>query len=232
MGTADCSYICHCDDGSDYAVKDENAGKYIPHTEWFCKHLGDQVGIASPECRLVEVNGAVAFGSRWESSHQPENWWLRVQSGEIEKSRVAPVLSRIFAFDLFVQNEDRHAKNYIVRPQADDKLSFLAFDYSQAWMTTGWPLTAPPMNPTIVTCQNFKLINQILGGILDISEALFVLDNLYKTDAVRIEMIIDSHPSCWIDAGDKDRILTFWKDGEAQNRIDLIRKGFGNGDYI
>ncbi len=90
LGTADCSLICHCDDGSDYAVKNASSGKFVAHSEWFCKHLGDQVGIASPECRQVEVNGETAFGSRWESGHNPADWWLRVKSGEIDLARIAP----------------------------------------------------------------------------------------------------------------------------------------------
>lgn len=88
------------------------------------------------------------------------------------------------------------------------------------------------MNPSIVTRKNFKLINTMLGGILDVSEALFVLEKLENMDIVSIETIIEKHPEDWLGAGDKENILTFWKEGDAQTRIEEIRKGFGNGAYI
>ena len=138
LGTADCHLICYCDDGCDYAVKTLADGLYIPHSEWFCKHLGDLIGIASPDCRLVEVNGETAFGSRWESGHDPKDWVGRLKNGQIEKSRAIPTVSRIFAFDLFVNNEDRHTNNYIVRPQNKGWsfcLIMITFSYRASSMT-------------------------------------------------------------------------------------------------
>ena len=232
LGTAHCSFICHCDDGSDYAVKDSNSGPYVKHSEWFCKLLGDSVGIASPECRIVEVNGEEAFGSRWESKHDPENWVLRIQAGLIDIKRVAPTISRIFAFDLFVENIDRHTNNYIVRPQANNNWSFLAFDYSKAWLATGWPLKTPPMNPAAATTKNFKTINKYLGGILDIDEAMYVLDNILSTHSDRIEMILSSQPKSWLEDAKKNSILSFWKNGQMETRVKIIKKGLANGIYI
>ncbi len=113
-GTADCNLFCFCDDGCDYAVKTTNPNKLVPHSEWFCTHLGEMVGLASPPCKLVELQNDVAFGSRWESGHDPDQWWIRATNGQIDAQHIAPTLSRIFAFDLFVGNIDRHAKNYIV----------------------------------------------------------------------------------------------------------------------
>ena len=48
----------------------------------------------------MEVNGATFFGSRWETGHNPQDWWIRVKNGEIERDRVAPTVSRILAFDM------------------------------------------------------------------------------------------------------------------------------------
>lgn len=232
LGTADCSLICHCDDGSDYAVKDISSGPDVMHSEWFCKHLGDFVGIASPECRLVEVNGEIAFGSRWESGHEPDNWWKRVKSGDIDAGRVAPTFSRIFAFDLFVNNEDRHAENYIVRPQANDQWSLLAFDHSRAWRATGWPLAKAPMQYRHTTTTNFKAINTLLGGIFLKDEFMFVINAIRDCSVDCVEKILTSQPESWLSKPDCDAICSFWKSRDFWERLDKIEEGLNNGSYV
>lgn len=232
MGTADCALICFCDDGSDYAVKDQNSGLYVCHSEWFCKHLGDSVGIASPECRLVEIKGEVAFGSRWESGHSPDDWWLRARSGDIEMDRISPVLSRIFAFDLFVNNEDRHGTNYIVRQQANQAWSILAFDYSRAWFAAGWPLCKPPMDSTTNTRDTFTKLNSMLGGFFDLTEALFVINALRNVKVDRIEQILNSQHISWLSKKERDAIVNFWQSSSFDERLNQIEEGLTNGDYV
>lgn len=232
LGTADCSLICHCDDGSDYAVKDANSGQNVEHSEWFCKHLGDRVGIASPECRLVEVNGYTAFGSRWESGHDPSSWWSKINLGEIEKDRVAPTISRILAFDLFVNNEDRHGGNYIVRPQVNDSWSFLAFDYSRAWMATGWPLADAPMDVNKMTTKNFRAINKIVGGMLDHSEFMFIINKLRDVPVAYINQILEYQHDTWLSEAHCDDIRLFWESSDFLKRLDKIEEGLKNGEYV
>ena len=131
-----------------------------------------------------------------------------------------------------MNNEDRHANNYIVRPQAGEKLSMFAFDYSRAWLATGWPLKQVPMVETFVTVSNFRKINQLLGGILDIDAARVVLGNLKNIDANMIETIIDQHPASWLSDAFKADILSFWQNGDALSRIEEIEKGLDNGEYV
>lgn len=231
LGTADCALICHCDDGCDYAVKDHTSGAYVQHSEWFCKHLGDRVGIASPECRLVEVNGAQAYGSRWETGHDPTTWWLRVKNGEIEKDRVAPVLSRVLAFDLFVNNVDRHASNYIVREQAGG-WSMLAFDHSRAWLASGWPLSAAPIPKSVVTVRNFAWFNRYLGGVLDAKQFRFVLNHLRDVPADYVEQILHYQASDWLSEMERDDIIVYWRSPHRMRRLDRIEEGLSNGEYV
>lgn len=232
LGTADCALICHCDDGSDYAVKDATSGQYVAHSEWFCKHLGDRVGIASPECRLVEVNGSAAFGSRWESGHDPSNWWLRVRNGEIDKDRIAPTISRIFAFDLFVNNIDRHAANYIVRPQVAGNLSFLAFDHSRAWRAVGWPLSGAPMDARHATVKNFIWFGRALGGILDKKEFRFVLNKIREVPTTYIDQILQYQADSWLSEIDRDDTILYWQSPHFCRRLDRIEEGLNRDQYV
>ena len=232
LGTADCAAICHCDDGSDYAVKDESSGPYVAHSEWFCKHLGDRVGIASPDCRLVENDGSVAFGSRWESGHDPSGWWIKVKNGEIDKDRVGSTISRILAFDLFVNNIDRHASNYIVRPQAGGNMSFLAFDHSRAWRATQWPLPGAPMGASQATVKNFIQIGRMLGGILEKKEFLFVLNKIRDVPASYIEQILQYQCDTWLSEIERDDTILYWQSPHFCRRLDRIEEGLNHDRYV
>lgn len=231
LGTADCDFFCFCDDGCDYAVKGRARGRYIPHSEWFCKHLGDAVGIPSPECRLVNVRGEVCFGSRWESGHDPNDWPDRLRQNRIERDRVIPTLSRIFAFDLFVNNIDRHTNNYIVRYQRSG-WSFLAFDHSRAWMSSGWPLPEPPMNENYATRRVMKFLNLFLGGTVDQAQMELLLERILSVKVDRIEDIMNCQHPDWLNVSDKDAILTFWSGDALRVRIEKIREGLKRGMYL
>jgi hypothetical protein len=120
-----------------------------PHSEWFCTKLAQAVGIASAPCAVVKMlDGTTAFGSRWEGGvlnpSVAGHWWEKVKSGEIPIDDIRGTLSRIYAFDNFVFNPDRHCGNFIVREQRNG-FAVLANDYSRAWLCNGFPLPALPM---------------------------------------------------------------------------------------
>ena len=213
-------------------MKDSTSGDFVAHSEWFCKHLGDRVGIASPECRLVEVNGETAFGSRWESGHDPENWWLRAKNAEIDVGRISPTISRILAFDLFVNNEDRHASNYIVRPQVNGDWSFLAFDHSRAWRAAGWPLPPAPMSDAVQTLSVFKAVHRVLGGILDKDEFMFVINKLREVPKSYINNILTAQHDGWLSEQKCNATIDFWQSDAFSKRIDAIEEGLNNDEYV
>jgi hypothetical protein len=136
LGTADCGLICRADDGLDYAIKDKSTDVAVPHSEWFCTHLAELVNIAAPPCKFVKVtDGTLAMGSRWEGGVIDRNTWTMRLGVDIKLPDLAPVLSRIYAFDHFIYNEDRHTGNLLVREQRNSGVVILAFDYSRAWLT-------------------------------------------------------------------------------------------------
>ena len=56
-------------------------------------------------------SGEFAFGSIWDASAHKNP--LAVLLGQDPGRQVAKILSRAYAFDLFVHNDDRHAGNYL-----------------------------------------------------------------------------------------------------------------------
>ncbi|WP_010163446.1 HipA family kinase [Sphingomonas sp. PAMC 26617] len=231
FGTADCSQVCRCDDGSDYAIKDDLEVAAVPHSEWFCTHLGELVGLASPPCKIVDVQGKACFGSRWETGHNARDWILRAQDGRIDFASLAPTLLRIYAFDLFVNNVDRHTNNYIVREQHFGT-ALLAFDYSRAWIVNGMPPPNMPMSSSHNTVQFIKGLRTIFGDFFQQNEADHVLDKLESTPVQAVDKIISSHPQEWLTKSQHNAILSWWKSDIRTSRISDIRKGVKDGEYL
>lgn len=213
LGSADCGQICRCDDGCDYVIKDGKTGGSValtPHSEWFCTQLGELVGIVSPQCKIVKMSDSTfVFGSRWEGGvlnpAAGGNWWDKVKTGDILLDDIKGPLSRIYAFDHFIHNPDRHTKNFIVRNQHTG-YAILANDYSRAWMCTGFPLPALPMNNSTVMTQRW-LSNLWSVKYIDKDESNIILEKIRNTSKDSVNRIIDGHPQDWLTQQNKEDIL-------------------------
>lgn len=124
---------------------------------------------------------------------ETKDWWIRAASGEIEFSLLAPTISRIFAFDLFIHNVDRHLTNYIVRKQRVGH-SVLAFDYSRAWLWNGFPLPALPMVHTSKTVAAMRYMTSQFGFFLSLNDIKLVCDRLKNVTSNDVERLITEHP--------------------------------------
>ena len=152
VGTADCKMTCRCDDSCDYAIKDATSHASVPHAEFFCTSLGELIGISAPPFAVVELlpGDPLVFGSRWlggavsGKATKGLAWWQLVQNNTLPLADIRTALSRIYAFDHFVHNVDRHANNFLVTPQLTGH-AVLAFDYSRAWTVHGFPLPSVPL---------------------------------------------------------------------------------------
>ncbi|MEG3147729.1 HipA family kinase [Sphingomonas sp. RT2P30] len=231
FGSADCALICRCEDGSDYAIKDSVKNAAMPHSEWLCTRLSEAAGIASPTCKIVSVEGDRWFGSRWETGHNPKDWWLRAISGDIDFALLAPTISRIFAFDLFVHNVDRHLNNYIVREQHFG-ISILSFDFSRAWLCNGDELPPLPMSPSENTIGAMRFLRQQFGEFIIKDEVDAVLDNLSLIALEQISGFINESPNEWLTLDQKSWIDNWWVSGARLDRIEGIREGIENGTYL
>lgn len=231
FGSADCALICRCEDGSDYAIKDNAKNGAMPHSEWFCTRLVEAVGVAAPACKVVSVQGDQWFGSRWETGHNPKDWWLRAIAKQIDFNLLAPTISRIFAFDLFVHNVDRHLNNYIVREQHFG-ISMLCFDFSRAWLCHGYPIPNTPMDTGTKTIMAMRYLRQEFGEFLVQDDIDTVLNNLTNLPTEKIEEIIAEHPQDWLTNYQKEWMVTWWGSAERAERIDRIKEDIGNGTYL
>ena len=231
FGSADCALICRCEDGSDYAIKDSAKNAAMPHSEWFCTRLSEAVGVAAPTCKIVSVQGDECFGSRWETGHNPRDWWLRAIAKQIDFDLLAPTISRIFAFDLFVHNVDRHLNNYIVREQHFG-ISILSFDFSRAWLCNGAPIPNTPMAFETNTIKAMRYLTSEFGNFLLETETNSVLETLEEISSDYIAQIVAEHPENWLTNAEKDWIIPWWKSSARLDRISKIKEDIANGTYL
>ena len=226
LASADASGVVRCDDGCEYAVKDDSKHSKTMHSEWFCSRLAEAVGIAVPPFKICErMDGTLVFGSRWEGGVPNEQWYEMVQNGTLKFDDVKALLANVFAFDNFVHNVDRHGKNYIVRPQKNGYALF-AHDYSRAWLRHALPLTGQ----NTVTAARWITAN--FGQYLNVASTEDTLDKIESIRDSDVSSIINGHPPSWITKLEADAIVTWWSSPARKQRLDGIRQGIKDGSYL
>jgi hypothetical protein len=224
--------VCRCDDGCDYVVKDGSKNICTPHDEWFCTRLAELIGIPSPPCIVIErADGALVFGSRWEGGVARDPWWEMVKRGDIALTDISDPLSRIYAFDHFVHNDDRHLKNFLFREQRNGWM-VLAFDYSRAWLCNGMPLPSLPFQANKNTILARRFLCHELGEYIDKAETDLTLNRLANVKETDVLNAINGHPEMWLSSAQKDEIVNWWRSNTRTNRIDQIRQGIHDGTYL
>lgn len=158
-------------------------------------------------------------------------WYERVSTGEISLTDLSSSLSRVYAFDQFVHNEDRHTDNVLIVPQYQGH-AVLAFDYSQAWLCFGFPLSPPPL-PHCKTVDVQRRLSVIWSSsYVDGQIVKETCDAISSLPAVIIEQIIASHPNNWLSANDRQAIIGWWGSEDMTLRLSQIVEGVENGNCL
>lgn len=221
QGSADLSMIVNARDGKDYAVKRTIDGRgKIPASELVCYELAYRALIPTPSYELIKLKGSeLGFGSLWEGgvkklTHDQEV--LDILFKRTPVNGLQRFLSRVYAFDLFVNNEDRHWGNYIWRDSFGGNLIALAFDFSRACFETGYH-GYDAFDPHCNTQKSFFLINLTKNYLR--SEAVECLDDLERITADDVSEILEGMPEKWLSKGERRDYIAWW---ESQERLDRI----------
>jgi hypothetical protein len=258
--SADCQTYCEANDGYQYAVKQVSDSRVFPFTpfdELFCYELARLCEIAVPQYSLLEMpDKTLAFGSVWEGGAVQDGMKLVFQdvmqggASFMEKQKLIERLSSIFAFDLFVHNEDRHDGNYLIRPAINAHV-LIAMDFSRSWTNLNCPIDRastimnPPIMPMLYVSPphatqyngqvsntyrfakifwNNQRLGQISGG------AFFrTLERLLGIERERIDSILSKVPDSWCSPARKTEILNWWCSSERIDRINHIKGAYQNG---
>ena len=230
LGTADLKTIVEGRDGKHYAVKTLNDGNgRVPASELFCYELAYRVVIPTPPYSLISMpTGDLAFGSAWEggvingnSQIDYPSFISGVLNGTIQVNNLKRFFSRLYAFDLFVNNVDRHWGNYLWRTSYGDSIIALAFDFSRASFEighAGFEATVASTKTQII----FSMLNVTKNYVRD--EAVACLEMIRKIGTDEISAILENFPSAWMSKSDKQKYIEWWGSAARQDRIDTLMK--------
>ena len=231
LGGVDCKETCRVG-GNLYAVKlnvpkSNVAGANAAHNEWFCASLAQRVGLLCPKFEQIKhcIDGQVWFGSQWIHGEK-KDWYITTQ----DFSCLVDDWSRIFAFDLFIYNSDRHLKNFLCIPEGKN-FRFYVMDHSRAWLFNGFPLMDLPMPDYSNTVQACRKIKEKFGVVINRDVAIDILDKIQAISGGDIDYILRLQPDGWL-ARSRRRAIIAWWNKEAIKRIAVIKKGIADGTFI
>ena len=232
--TADCLGMVDADDGGRYYIKDDAHGRPVRASEWLGTHIAEAVGIQAPAAVVIErANGSLVFGSRRivgvadDLITQTYLTTASVSNAALPIPGLGTVLSKIYALDMFLFNDDRHFGNYL---SIDDNgvRRLYAFDFSRAvfWQ---WPWNGYPA-PTTHTRTRGNVLRQLHG--FDAAAANAVLDNLGALALPTIEGFINQMPASWSPTDLRSQFVGVWSSGHCTARVQALRKGFSDGTLL
>lgn len=212
-------------DGKKYAVKrvsqKDNRG-LIPASELFCYELARAIFLPVPYYEIVKLKDSeLAFGSVWEGGVDIGDALDRVLTGEIETNNPKLILSKIYAFDLFVNNTDRHFNNYLVCLK-HEKHSIIAFDFSMAWYAGVDPFGYQALNPEYDTCRYHKII-RASKHYFDAELARNTLTEIDKISIDKVEQILRRMPDSWFSMQQRQEVLAWWDSSAKTERITRLK---------
>lgn len=231
LKSQDANEICFCGDDGGFVIKKNDKYPALPHIEWFCSSLARSVGVPQVDFSVVEhTDGNFWFGSSWKTG-QVKDWWTLAANGTIDFTHLSEDISRIYALDLFINNDDRHLNNYFVVNE-NGRSKIYSFDYSRSWLNKPFPLVGLVTDPATNTVKVREYLKANFGNYINVGAMTEVLDNIASIQQPRVSDIIAAHPNNWLTRADTDAILNWWNSGAVLTRVNEIKAGIQNGALL
>jgi hypothetical protein len=218
------------DDGLSYIVKDEAQGvASVRASEYLWLSIARAIALPAPAPEVIDNGqGRLLFGTRREQS-SIQSALMVLLAGRVTRGGVH--LSRIYAFDLFSANWDRHPGNYLVLEDGGGSLVVFAIDFSHVTSHPG--LTVAGRDPLITGCAtraHFPQVVQPYGA--DIPAAVEIADRLERLPSEIINAILTDIPDEWLSPPDKSAVLSWWGGSSRGVRAAAVKQGLQNGTLI
>lgn len=228
VGTARLRLRGIADDGMPYFMKRADPPG-VPATELLCSGLANAIGLAVPyfHIGLMPVDDEEVFASRQESGLEDSRLWFQNLLSNPCPPNVARQLSAWFAYDLFINNTDRHINNFLCR-DVGGVLTLHGFDFSEALLQEPWP-PSPVVRPGCNTLQT-RAVLAANGVPLDRNVALEHLDRLGVAPADWMRNAVAEVPTPWLDAPARLELDRWWREDRA-SRLDTIKQDINDGAY-
>ena len=224
QNSADLKIIGTGRNNKDYAIKLRTDGNgFVPASEMFCYELANIINIATPGFDILKLrDGSLAFGSVWEGGVSPvklDNDVFDILNGNVKVEGMKTFFSKVYAFDLFINNIDRHFGNYIFRGSFRGIIA-MAYDFSRAWYEIG-PFTYEAFDANNKTKVCIDIIKKTDN--FDKEEAIRTLQEISDVPKSAIEAILQNIPDNWLDIKFKEEFLDWWGDDDMAIRIEKIK---------
>lgn len=215
------------EDNKDYAIKrvsEAHSNGLIPASELFCYELARSIFLPVPDYEVVKLRDIeFAFGSVIEGGMELDNPIMRVLMGDrdIKVHNPKQLLSRVYAFDLFVNNTDRSFQNYLVRSSRQGHI-ILIFDFSMAWYAGGDPFGYQALNPEYDTYRNHKIIKGA-KHYFDAELARNTLTEIDKITTDKVQKILQLMPESWFSSTQRQEVIEWWDSVAKTERITRLK---------
>lgn len=233
-GTADAWGRVEASDSHIYVVKTDERGLWVRASEWVGTRLAEEMNMPCPTPKIIQLSdGQLGFGSRVITGTSDAAKTTQILTSVTVGTGVTPIpglkalLSSLFAFDMFINNIDRHDENYL---SVDDRGTrrFYAIDFGRSLFWGGALTTFPHANH--MTRRTFRNIVQRHG--FDPTAANSMLDRLGEIGSVKIEAAFSSMPDSWLEKAARQEFTDWWENGGRHTRLDALRKGLADGSLI
>lgn len=232
--TADALGEVLADDQHYYYVKGDAHGKIVRASEWICTHIAEDIHIGAPPPMVIEVkSGDVVFGSRRIAQVSDlvttANFLISptLSNSNPSTTGLQSLLSSIYVFDMFINNDDRHLGNYLTVSDQDVRRLY-AFDFSRS-LFWHWPFQAFPSMPCN-TVQCGRLLRAMHG--FDQTAALATLDRIGALAPDTLQGFIRRMPTDWLPGDVHASFMDWWNNGGRSSRLSNLRKGVGDGTLL
>jgi hypothetical protein len=222
------------EDGLSYVAKDEAPAAPLPPphvraSEYLWLSIASAIGLPAPAPIIMEDrSGRLVVGTRRENSALTAGMArLALYSGRVANGGTQ--LSKIYAYDLFSANWDRHIDNYLVLDDGAGQNAVFVIDLSHVTRHPG-AANYDPLSVNCATRQTIGLVLQPYGK--DIPAALDVLSRLDALPVAVINDILASMPLDWLPQTERADVTTWWSGFDRTARITSIKQGLSNGTLI
>jgi hypothetical protein len=223
-------------DGQHYGVKMRSeGGMKVPASEFFCHELAWRLQIATPAHAVIRMpSGEFAFGSLWQggvekgSGLEYQMFIDSVLRGEKKVVNIKRFFSRLYAFDLFVNNVDRGWRNFLWRSSFGGSTVGLAFDFSRACFETGY--AGMDATKTLTNTHQISLMVRASKNY-DCEEAIACLEEIRSISQEDISYILSSLPDDWMAEKEKLSYIDWWQSEARHDRLNVLIQ-FCRGDNV
>ncbi|MEX1306369.1 MAG: HipA family kinase [Rhodovibrionaceae bacterium] len=223
-----------CEDDLSYVFKfDTPQFPMVRATEYVCSSIANAVGLPVPHWRIAEdldgthVFASQVFGDKSNTARTVQDL-LNFLSKGIPNPEMLSQISRIYAFDLFIANDDRHINNLIFRDHDGEKV-VLAIDFSHS-LFGKWPLERNLPGPSSNTVKVGRMIRSHWG--FNVIEAKECLERIRGIPLTSISAILSEMPSGWLPQKEQNDLLQWWGSLERDKWLNRLVKGHNDATVL